>query len=70
MSTNIINEAFINACRDGNLQEVKRWLTAGADVNAKIDETPLTMSAGGGHVEVVQFLLDKGANIDGTNNIG
>lgn len=65
-----IDWELLQACRDGNLQDVKLLLAAGANVNAKFDETPLTISAEKGHIEVVRFLLDSGANINETDNDG
>ncbi len=70
-STEDIDEELIIACRDGNLEEVKRLLAAGANVNADVDGSrPLIAAARNGLTEVVRFLLDIGANIDETDQYG
>lgn len=76
MSTNI-NEELANACHKGNLQEVKRLLAAGADVNASTTSNaiangiavyffsrPLHIAASFGFVDVVQCLVENGADIE------
>ncbi len=66
-----MNEALYNACRDGDLQEVKRLLAAGADVNAYIHGSrPLHVAVDRERVDVVRFLLDNGAYIDEAVNDG
>lgn len=67
MSKQRINKELYRACHDGNLQEVKRLLAAGADSNAmsKFDFFPLSIAAHQGHLEVVRCLLDNGADING-----
>lgn len=48
-------------------QEVAKLLNSGADVNAKGGEdgdTPLTLAARRGSLEIVKMLLDRGADID------
>ncbi len=54
-----------DACRDGNVEEVKRLLAAGADENTSYssDETPLSIASQFGRLEIVQILLDHGADI-------
>lgn len=73
MSTNAASEKemyFLNkelqfACRDGLLSKVQRLVQARANVNVKFDDTPLTIATRQGHFDVVRFLLDNGASIDG-----
>ena len=52
------------AAIDGDIEAVKQHLAAGTDVNAKseIGTTPLHFSASGGHKEVAELLIAKGAN--------
>ena len=52
------------ACRAGDLAAVKQLLADGIDVNASTEygATGLSYAADKGHVELVRFLLDKGAN--------
>ncbi|XP_004289165.1 PREDICTED: ankyrin-2-like [Fragaria vesca subsp. vesca] len=66
-------------CRKGDLKEVKRLLDEGIlDVNVATcgghksrGVTPLHLAAEGGHVEVMDELLHRGANIDArTNRLG
>jgi hypothetical protein len=58
------NSALIDASKKGDLQEVNRLLTEGADVNAKGSNgvTALMAASELGQVEVVKTLLDKGAD--------
>jgi hypothetical protein len=56
------------AAEEGGLQEVQRLLGAGEPVNMQISrgwfdgQTPLMWAARHGHVEMVRFLLDSGAD--------
>jgi len=48
-----------------DLQTIELLLEAGADPNYKKTTTvPIIEAAGGGHIEVVQLLLSRGANIE------
>ncbi len=51
------------AAAGGNIKRVKQHLIEGVDVNAKYKDgwTPLHMAAEGGHREIVDLLIAKGA---------
>ena len=70
MSSINVNWQLFNACNIGNLQEVKRLLAAGADVNAYTGTRPVNVATDRAHVDVVRVLLDNRADIDGTDSIG
>ena len=60
----------------GNFDEVKRLVDEeGVDVESSDDrnrsncDTPLMKAAMHGHVDIVRFLLDRGANIDNRSDI-
>ena len=55
------------AAERGLLEEVNGFVASGVPVDAKSrqDVTPLHMAARAGHLEVVKWLLDNGAKIDG-----
>jgi hypothetical protein len=58
-------EKLVDASFIGDLSTIKRLLKEVVDINAlHIDNTVLSQAAKVGRVEVVRFLLDKGAAID------
>ena len=60
------------AAAEGNIKRVKQHLVEGVDVNAKYKDgwTPLHMAAEGGHREIVDLLIAKGADINATAGAG
>ncbi len=61
---------FMEACRSGNLEQAKKFIQGGLDVNVrrhKRGRTGLMLAAQKDRVDVVKFLLDNGAdaNIQG-----
>ncbi len=58
------NKAVSEFARKGDLEQVRRLLDSGADVNAKgpADSTLLMAAAAQGQLEMVKLLLEKGAN--------
>jgi ankyrin repeat protein len=60
------NSELIAASHQGRLEEVKRLLDEGVDVNAKEKggQTALVMAAMNGHTNTVKLLLGKGADIN------
>lgn len=60
------------AARDGNLDEVRRLLAAGADPNfreAGDNTTPLHWAAASRQTEIVRALLDAGADVHGVGDV-
>jgi ankyrin repeat protein len=57
----------------GNLEAVKQYITAGADVNAIDDDegmTPLILAAANGHKEIVVLLITEGADVNAKDKYG
>ena len=67
-----LNEDLFAAVKKGNLQEVQRLVSAGADVKVKdnVGNTPLhwTAGLGMGYADVAKFLLSKGATVNAKND--
>ena len=63
---------LMRASDAGNIDEVRRLLKTGADVNealGRLGITALTLAAGRGHLEVVKLLLDAGADPNAAGGI-
>jgi len=65
-------ETLHGAASSGDIEEVKRLISHGADVNTKNEngETPLHLAANGGHKAVVQLLIANGADIEAEDKGG
>lgn len=63
---------LINAAESGDIDQIKRLITNGANINEKDEDgwTPLIMAAEGGNKAVVELLISKGANVNAKNNYG
>jgi beta-lactamase regulating signal transducer with metallopeptidase domain len=59
-----LDRALFEAAASGDIQEMDRFLNAGADVNAVLrnDGSPLIAAARSGQLAAVGFLLDRGAD--------
>lgn len=69
--TQDLTGALFEAAKNGELDQVKRLVESGADVNAVGEHhiTPFLWAYFSGHIEVVKYLLSKGGNVnyDGFN---
>lgn len=64
-------ENLIGAARAGDLDEVRKHISAGLDVNARLDSLSLLhWVASAGNVSVAQFLIRQGASVDAINKNG
>ncbi|MDB5348962.1 MAG: hypothetical protein JWN86_209 [Planctomycetota bacterium] len=63
---------LVDAAHRGDVPKFRKLMAAGADPNERADQigrigvTPLYAAACAGHAEIVQALLDAGANVDAT----
>ena len=66
------DRSLLDAAKKGNIEAVKQYLDAGADVNAKGvgGITPLNYAVGKDHKEIAELLIAKGANVNAKNNGG
>jgi ankyrin repeat protein len=62
-------DLLYNAVAVADIEEVKRLITQGADVNARnrFGDTPLRRAAYEGHTQVVELLINRGANVNTRN---
>ena len=69
------DRALLEAARDGNIEAVRQHLAAGADVNVNDQRgyggsTPLHVAAQEGHNQVIELLIDNGANVNAKRSDG
>ena len=60
-------EPLYEASKEGKIDEVKNLLAEGANINSTTDyysETPLHFAAENSQTEVVELLIDKGADLN------
>lgn len=62
----VLNRSLIEAARLGRLQNVRNFIQAGANINARehFGWTPLIKAAQAGHNQVVHELIQAGANVN------
>ncbi len=60
------------AVADGDIEQVKKFIAAGADVNARDNQslTPLHFAAKGAHEEIARLRIAKGVDINSVTNEG
>ena len=64
------DEDLLAAARKGDLARVRALVEGGANIEAKTryETTPLFFAAKNGHLDVVEFLISKGANVNVTDS--
>jgi len=68
-----INDELVSAVIANDLDRAKAAIARGADVNAKaldVDMTPLIVAASAGGQPMVEWLLEKGADVNAANKAG
>jgi len=65
MTPSYLHENLIQACENGNSDEVKQWLDSGADVNLniKLPKNALDTAVQTGNDQIINLLLEHGATI-------
>ncbi|XP_071098491.1 putative ankyrin repeat protein RF_0381 [Haliotis cracherodii] len=66
------NETVLHAACDGGNIDIVRHIIGDFGINARGENghTPLMLAVGGGHTDVVDFLVDHGADVNMVNNGG
>ena len=71
LAVNVLNGQLFAAVEKNDLPLLKNLLKRGAQVNAKdrlkYGQTPLMLASKHGHLEILNELIDHGADIDDTN---
>lgn len=69
-STTRSSDELWGAAKTGNIEAVKGFLADNADINAvdsKYGVTPLCWAAFGGHAEIIELLIESGADVNAKN---
>ena len=60
----LAGKPICDAVSDGNIEEVKQLIGNGSNVNLKYDgQPPILIATIKGHLEIMEYLIEKGANI-------
>ena len=67
-----IHADILDDAKNGRLSALRKKINAGADIEKKsrFGSTPLMISSANGHLNIVNYLIKKGANIVAQNNKG
>ena len=67
----ILQKDFRKAARAGNVEGCKILLQAGANINGKdlVGNIALHFACLEGHLEVVEFLINSGSDVDAVTNV-
>ena len=67
-----IHADILDDAKNGRLSALRKKINAGADIEKKsrFGSTPLMISSANGHLNIVNYLIKKGANILAQNNKG
>jgi ankyrin repeat protein len=66
LSPEALQETVLTAAREDDVEAMKQYIAAGADINqsGELGATPLSIAAFRGNVEMVRLLLDAGATFE------
>jgi len=64
MTRDVLNKALLEAAEAGDLDKVRELVANGARIDAvdKVGQQPLQRAASHGHLSVMEFLVEHGAN--------
>ena len=71
-SNETLNRTFFEACKHGRIDEVSKLLNSEFDLNKIVEDcgTPLHVASMNGHKEIVEILIDSGADVHIGNGWG
>jgi ankyrin repeat protein len=68
----VLTDNLCDAARRGNIEDVKLAVSRGAKINGRgmHAKTPLMAACEGGQLDIAQYLIDLGADVNGHNGSG
>lgn len=66
------NSFFVHAARTGAIDELRKYLDQGAEIDGfdTLDQTALIAAIDHNHIDIVRLLLDRGANVQRADQAG